>query len=335
MNKNLLICILFIIIVSCLNAADLDTGFEKGNIPGSWKVVNNNGDSHQWEAYKATVGSHSGDWIARVQTHSTALDDWLITPRLKPVDGHNILSFYYMSYSDSYPEDFNVKLSTTGNAISDFTVNLGSVLNAPIQWTKFEYDLSAYNGKSIYIAIQCTSDTGWFLYVDDIIGVALDDHTETEAPSVTLDTGFEKGYIPGSWKVINNNSDSYQWEAYKATIGSHSGDWIVRVQTHSAALDDWLITPRLKPVDGHNILSFYYMSYSDSYPEDFNVKLSTTGNTISDFTINLGSVSNAPIEWTEFEYDLSAYNGKSIYIAIQCTSDTGWFLYVDDIKIDE
>ncbi len=168
MNKNLLICILFIIFVSCLNATDLDTGFEKGNIPGSWKVVNNNGDSYQWEAYKATIGSHSGDWIVRVQTHSTALDDWLITPRLKPVEGHNILSFYYMSYSDSYPEDFNVKLSTTGNTISDFTVNLGSVSNAPIQWTKFEYDLSAYNGKSIYIAIQCTSDTGWFLYVDDI-----------------------------------------------------------------------------------------------------------------------------------------------------------------------
>ena len=41
----------------------------------------------------------------------------------------------------------------------------------------------------------------------------------------------------------------------------------------------------------------------------------------------------APSEWTEFMYDLSAYDGQNVYIAIRCVSNDAFVFYVDNFNV--
>ena len=153
------------------SAANLDEGFEGGTIPCGWTVIDNDGDGRQWEATDESPDAHEGDYVADVGYNYGGNDDWLVTPTLRPDAGNHTISFWYRSYNEEYGlEDFNVKLSTTGTDISDFTVTLDSITDAPTAWTHYTKDLSAYNGDDIHIAVQCVSVNKWYLWVDDFTG---------------------------------------------------------------------------------------------------------------------------------------------------------------------
>ena len=99
--------------------------------------------------------------------------------------------------------------------------------------------------------------------------------------------------------------------------------------------DDWLISP---PVNLGTSSSFtlWVKSYTDTYGlEQYNIGVSTTGNNPADFTIISGSTPlEAPIVWTEVSFDLAAYDGQTVYVAIQCVSPDRFIFMVDDITID-
>ncbi|MCD4818463.1 MAG: T9SS type A sorting domain-containing protein, partial [Candidatus Cloacimonetes bacterium] len=61
----------------------------------------------------------------------------------------------------------NVFLSTTGNAINDFDVTLENVIGLDASYVEFSYDLSAYAGQDIYLAIEWIQDT-YAMVVDDV-----------------------------------------------------------------------------------------------------------------------------------------------------------------------
>ena len=149
----------------------MNESFEDGVIPVGWKVVDNDGDGHQWEAFQTTA-AHTGDYVARVHYNASGNDDWLITPQLS-VSAGDTFSFWARSYSSSYLEDFEVWLSTTGNNISNFTVQLDSVTDVPYAWTHYSYDLSTYDGMKVYLAIRCVSVDDYYLYIDDVQGPAI------------------------------------------------------------------------------------------------------------------------------------------------------------------
>ncbi|MCD4818288.1 MAG: choice-of-anchor J domain-containing protein [Candidatus Cloacimonetes bacterium] len=144
-------------------------GFEGGVIPSNWTVINNDGGNNTWIPYNAGLNAHGGDYTVRV-SYETPNDDWLITPELEVVSRNDNFSFWAKSGSSSYPEDFNVKLSTTGTAVVDFTETLGSVTGVPTEWTEYSYDLSGFNNETVFIAVQCVSDDELYLYLDDFLG---------------------------------------------------------------------------------------------------------------------------------------------------------------------
>ena len=76
------------------------------------------------------------------------------------VSAGDVFSFYTRSRSLTYgPEVMNVMLSTTGGGdASAFDVTLASGVEIPVDYTAYEYDLSAYAGTQIRVAIQCISD---------------------------------------------------------------------------------------------------------------------------------------------------------------------------------
>jgi hypothetical protein len=151
------------------NGAPLNEGFEGGAIPLTWTVYNFDGDAKEWIAENNSSNAHSGDWYASVSWNAAGNNDWLITPALIPATGDSII-FWARSRSATWPEDFNVRLSTTGTDSADFSVTLEQVRGLSTDYTKFAYSLDAYVGDTIYVAVQCVSVDKFSLWVDDFTG---------------------------------------------------------------------------------------------------------------------------------------------------------------------
>jgi hypothetical protein len=149
-----------------------DVTFPNQEYVGSYIIFN---PSTATPALDAAWLPYSGDkYLACFAAQTPANDDWIITPEVTAANGM-AFSFMGKSITDQYGlERFNVAVSTTGTAPADFTVISGSsFIEAPIEWTEFSYDLSAYAGQNIYIAIQCVSNDAFVFMVDDLtVGVA-------------------------------------------------------------------------------------------------------------------------------------------------------------------
>ena len=94
--------------------------------------------------------------------------------------------------------------------------------------------------------------------------------------------------------------------------------------------DDWIISPELNFTENFSF-SFYARSGSSSYSsEKFYAAYSTTGNSASDFIINLNSETTTTTSWTQYSFTVPA-NAK--YVAIHCVSTDMYMFCVDDITI--
>ncbi len=140
--------------------------------------------------------------------------------------------------------------------------------------------------------------------------------------------------MPVCWTVIDEDGDNKKWMIVTPLNGAHSGTYSAGVAYNSTQNNDWLISPGFEV--SSNDVEFEFYAKSRSLLESFNVLISTTGNTIADFTDTIESVVDEPIEWTKHSYKLSDYGvtqGQTVYIAIQCVSEDKYYLYVDDFSI--
>ncbi len=116
------------------------------------------------------LAPHSGyRYAASFAAISHPNDDWLISPQIAlGTNGH--LKFWVKSYTANYGlERYKVGVSTTDNNPSSFTIiSTGTYLEAATTWTQKDFDLSAYAGMNIYVAIQCVSDDAFIFMVDDV-----------------------------------------------------------------------------------------------------------------------------------------------------------------------
>jgi len=99
--------------------------------------------------------------------------------------------------------------------------------------------------------------------------------------------------------------------------------------------DNWIISDKLSLGIGAS-LSFWVLTPKPGSwgNESFNVLISTTNNQLSSFTA-LASAEEAPDTWTQKSYNLSAYAGQDVYLAIQHVSVDKFMFWVDDIEITE
>ncbi|MBO7570873.1 MAG: T9SS type A sorting domain-containing protein [Bacteroidales bacterium] len=114
-------------------------------------------------------------------------NDWFITPAIAITNGMKF-SFWARSANDTYGlEQFRVGISSDdqnytfidGNTISTST-------SAPVDWTKFTYDLSQYAGQTMYLAIICVSSDVFAFFIDDIaVGTNADAET-FEADNISI-----------------------------------------------------------------------------------------------------------------------------------------------------
>ncbi len=98
--------------------------------------------------------------------------------------------------------------------------------------------------------------------------------------------------------------------------------------------NDWMISPQTT-VNASDVVSFWARSYVADYGlERFKVGVSTTGTAPADFTIISGAnYISAPVEWTQFTYNLAAYAGQQVRIGVQCLSNDAFIFFLDDFFV--
>ncbi len=405
-------------VTACEAFTAIDESFEDEEFPNCWNIINGGG-SNQWVVYNSESYAHTGSYSMRLTYNYTAHNDFLITPAFTVVDHvSDMISFWSKSYSDYWGEEFNVLVSTTGNEEEDFTDIIASSVQPGGTYTEYEYNLSAYEGQTIYFAIQAVSTNELYLSVDDIktfaepyclvpenvasSGVSSDTFTVSwdmgdstawevayvesgeEAPesgtaieeasyeftdmtantaydvyvrtdcgeedgysewvsiSVTtaceattmIDEGFED-YSNGSsvdcWNTLSISGDSDTWAVYDYSYYSNNGDKSMRLYAYSAQ-EDYLIAPALDVTAHENdMFSFYIRNNYSWYTCTFDVVLSTTGIAEEDFSVTLATGLSTTTSHTYYEYDLSDYDGQTVYVAIVGHIPSYGGLYVDDV----
>jgi len=164
-----------------------------------------------YESYEAQwppIGWSNSNWdnskygTARTGTkwaYSNNLGSQLTTPGVViPASGIYQFSFWYRAESASYPQDMNVFLSTNG---VDFTVPVASIVGATnTTYIRVVFDLSAYNGQTVYFRFNGLYGTGgadWGICVDDVAvrGNTLN-WTGTVNNNWHTDGNWNPGFIP-------------------------------------------------------------------------------------------------------------------------------------------
>lgn len=143
-------------------------------------------------------------------------------------------------------------------------------------------------------------------------------------------TGEPMGYIvfnPSMTTPASNETEGF---------AAHSGNKFMAAFAATAGPNnDWLISPQITLGDTGNMVEFWAKSITIDYgAERFNVLVSTTDTNVGSFTkISDGTYTTVEDEWTEFSYNLDAYSGQQVYIAIQCVSDDAFVFMVDDFSV--
>lgn len=155
--------------------------------------------------------------------------------------------------------------------------------------------------------------------------------------TVIFSEDFENGLEGWTIYTLGESPQSEGWFTFDPTQGltvtAHSGSQVAASFSWSSQAfdaDNWLVTPQ---VDLGGTLSFFDC-VNGGYPDAYEVKLSTTGNKVEDFTEVLRPMANGTLgEWGEVSIDLSAYEGQKGYIAIHHVGYDNNYLLIDDFSI--
>lgn len=101
--------------------------------------------------------------------------------------------------------------------------------------------------------------------------------------------------------------------------------------------DVWLISPQLQLGDNSSIRLFVKTNELDFYnkPERYRILVSDTDDSFDSFTVIGGDREAAADEWEEVNVDISEYDNKPVYIALQYISinNEGVVMMVDDVEV--
>ena len=162
------------------------------------------------------------------------------------------------------------------------------------------------------------SRTGWAMWMPG----AMPGPTPGPTPGpggVILEEGFEDGL--GDWTLVDCNSYT---GVSSSTSAVHTGDYGFAFHW-STTPPQYLISPMLNGTSNGVNVSFFYQQNSTYYEETFQVGYSTTTNDISAFTF--GAEITAENEWVEYT---NSFPAGTKYVAVKCTSDDQYYLYLDD-----
>ena len=155
-----------------------------------------------------------------------------------------------------------------------------------------------------------------------------------------LNFDFENEEYVGTAIVFNSSamtdadpSDPQDRTIWNARTGEKG---LYMIAATSLLNDDYIITPRIDLTSVNAAqFSFWAKSLTEDYGlERFHVLLSTTSSNYFDFTVELSDGElQAPLEYTEYSYDLSDYEGQMVYLAIHYVAQDSFVFQMDDFLV--
>ena len=157
-----------------------------------------------------------------------------------------------------------------------------------------------------------------------------------------LQEGFETGTLPTGWTTVDNDGDSYTWDAsflYQSAGAAHTGDGMIASASYINNLgpltpDNWLISPAINLTAAAN-LTFWVKGQDASYAsENYSIYVATS-NTVAAFTATTAVLTGTTTgAWEQKTVNLSSFVGQTIYIAFRHhnTTDMYW-LDLDDVEV--
>jgi len=301
---------------------------------GVWSTNNFLSVSPTW------IPSNSGLANVRVDMLQTRTSDSEV---IASTHGRGLFSSSYLSSACSYPT--SVAATNIGSSTADLSWTAGATETA---WN-IEYGLSGFTqgtGTSVATTSNPYSLSGlatgftYDFYVQADCGAG---STSAWAGPYSFSTvcgpitafPYTMDFEAGSpcWTVINGG-DANTWVL---TSGQGvGGGFSANITFSPAAHDDHLVTPQFTVTNGvSNRFSFSAKNQSLAYPEDFDVYVSTSGNAAVNFTnIIAQDIFPSTGSYTDYSYDLSAFDGQAIYVSIYSNTTDEWLLYIDDVVID-
>jgi len=114
-------------------------------------------------------------------------NDWFITPAVTISNG-TTFSFWARSANNSYGlEQFRVGISSDDQTYTYIAGSSSASISAPVEWTRFSYDLSQYAGQTMYLAIMCVSNDVFAFFIDDL---AINTNSSVEVENNTDNIGI-------------------------------------------------------------------------------------------------------------------------------------------------
>jgi hypothetical protein len=122
-----------------------------------------------WAAHSGNVMGVFMDAIPDTEAGITANDDYFILPELTIAAGDHF-TFWARSVTANYGlERMKVGVYAGNGTISSyFAGSATEYVEVPVEWTKYDYDLTDYVGQTIQLAINCVSADAFALLFDDL-----------------------------------------------------------------------------------------------------------------------------------------------------------------------
>ena len=121
-----------------------------------------------WNTYSGNQGLY---FISGVPGSVTQNNDWMISPEFSLVNIESpTLRFMAKTLKDDWGlERFKIAIGNSTN-YNEFTIiSEGTYLEAPTNWTLYEFDLSSYVGQNIRIGINYVSNDKFVLQMDEFV----------------------------------------------------------------------------------------------------------------------------------------------------------------------
>jgi hypothetical protein len=310
---------------------NFDSGVLSINSPNSGVLTNN-------ESITVSVRNYGVNSISDFDIYFQVNEnDQIIETISETLDSGDIIEFTFdNSYDFSVPGDYTIVVGTllendedssndfvSLNIVSQEVTNCPDDYSLPIVWRdNFE----------CYDSFIIGEIGDWIIY-------DLDGGTTWGANAVDFEN---ESYVGAG--IIYNNSEATStgadieeeplWNTYEGEQGLYfiaSG-----ANQTTTPNDDWMISPEFSLEGiGSPIFSFKAKTLKDDYGlERFRIGVGNSTD-YNDFTIiSEGSYIEAPLDWTNYEFDLSEYEGQNIRIAINYVGNDSFVLQTDAFKVE-
>jgi hypothetical protein len=221
-----------------------------------------------------------------------------------------------------------------------YTDNLATFGNYTYRVTAMYATGESSSSNPVVINYSNGTETDWIDGFEDYTDFSIDFAPWTNVDVDGLGTyGFTgtdwlNAYDPQAFIVFNPSATTPAVTGADAYEGSKFAACFAAVPAAGVYNDDWMISPVLN-LGSTSEISFMAKSYTADYGmERFAVAVSTGSTTPADFTvISTGTYEQAPVDWTEFSYDLSAYANQSVRVAVHCVSHDAFIFMMDNFSV--